>query len=78
MGRAEDILSQAQFAYMAENSTINAVFVFHTILSTSLESSNGTYYSFIDFTKAFDNINREALFKKLKQLSYQRNTSKND
>ena len=36
----EDILSQAQFAYKAGYSTTDAVFVFHTVLSSSLVASN--------------------------------------
>ena len=65
----EDILSQAQFAYKTGYSTTDAVFVLHTVLSSSLVSPNGACCGFIDFTKAFDNTNRETLFQKLKQFN---------
>ena len=65
----EDILSQAQFAYKTGYSTTDAVFVLHTVLSSSLVASNGACCGFIDFTKAFDNINRETLFQRLKQFN---------
>ena len=65
----EDILSQVQFAYKTGHSTTDAVFVLHTVLSSSLVASNGACCGFIDFTKAFDNINRETLFQRLKQFN---------
>ena len=65
----EDILSLAQFAYKAGYSTTDAVFVLHTVLASSLVSFNGACCGFIDFTKAFDNINRETLFQRPKQFN---------
>ena len=65
----EDILSQAQFAYKTGYSTTDAIFVLHSVLSSSLLASNGACCGFIDFTKAFDNINRETLFQRLKQFN---------
>ena len=49
-------------------STTDAIFVLHAVLSSSLESFNGACCGFIDFTKAFDKINRDILFKRLKQF----------
>ena len=67
----EDILSQAQFAYKTGYSTTDAVFVLYAVLSSSLVvyTCNGACCGFIDFTKAFDNINRETLFQRLKQFN---------
>ena len=58
-----DLFSQAQFAYKTGYSTTDAVFVLNTVLSSS-----GGCCGFIDFSKAFDNVNRETLFKTLIQL----------
>ena len=63
-----NILTQAQFAYKPGYSTTDAIFVLHAVLSSSLESFNGACCGFIDFTKAFDKINRDILFKRLKQF----------
>ena len=58
-----DLLSQAQFAYKTGYSTTDAVFVLNAVLSSSCGCCG-----FIDFSKAFDNVNRETLFKTLKQF----------
>ena len=63
-----NILCQAQFAYKTGYSTTDAIFVLHADLSSSLESFNGACCGFIDFTKAFDKINKDILFKILKQF----------
>ena len=63
-----NILTQAQFADKPGYSTTDAIFVLHAVLSSSLESFKGACCGFIDFTKAFDKINRDILFKKLKQF----------
>ena len=57
-----DLFSQAQFAYKTGYSTRDAVFVLNAVLS----SSGARCCGFIDFSKAFDNVNRETLFKTLK------------
>ena len=66
----KNILSQAQFAYKPGYSrpTTGAIFVMYAVLSSSLESFNDACCGFIDFTKAFDKINRDILFKRLKQF----------
>ena len=58
-----DLFSQAQFAYKTGYSTTDAVFALNAVLSSS-----GGCCGFIDFSKAFDNVNRETLFKTLKQF----------
>ena len=54
-----DLFSEAQFAYKTGYSTTDTVFVLNVVLSSS---------GFIDFSKAFHNVNRETLFKTLKQF----------
>ena len=57
-------LSNAQFAYRIGYGTRDAVFALRSILSHALLSSD-VHIAFIDFTKAFDGISREALYKLL-------------
>ena len=56
--------SQAQFAYKEKNSTADAVIVLSSVISHSLKKSN-VFCAFIDFTKAFDSIDRIFLYAKL-------------
>ena len=58
-----DLFSQAQFAYKTGYSTTDAVFVLNVVLSSS-----GGCCGFIDFSKAFDKVKRENLFKTLMQF----------
>ena len=61
----ESILSEAQFAYRTGYNTTDAIFLLHSILSYTLLSS-GAHIAFIDFSKAFDNVARDILYKQLK------------
>ena len=59
-----NFLSNAQFAYRTGYSTRDAIFLLNSILSHALLTSD-IHIAFIDFTKAFDGISRDALFKLL-------------
>ena len=59
-----NFLSNAQFAYRTGYGTRNAIFVLNSIISHALLSSY-IHIAFIDFTKAFGGISRDALFKLL-------------
>ena len=59
-----NFLSNAQFAYRTGYGTRDAIFVLNSVLSHALLSSD-IHIAFIDFTKAFDGISRDALFKLL-------------
>ena len=63
------ILSQAQFAYKKGYSTTDAIFVLNTTLAFCIESLKHSCCEFIDFSKAFDKIDRETLYRKLKQCN---------
>ncbi len=59
------ILSRAQFAYKSGSGASDAIFVLHSVLSHGLKNGN-VFCAFIDFSKAFDNIDREILVQQLK------------
>ena len=57
-----NILSEAQFSYKAGYGTTDAIFVLRMLLDMK---RSGIHLAFIDFCKAFDNVNRNVLFAKL-------------
>ena len=59
--------SQSQFAYKPGYNTTDAVYVLHSILDQSMTKSD-VHCAFIDFTKAFDNVNRSKLYTRLMAL----------
>ena len=56
-----NILSEAQFAYKAGYGTTDAIFVLRMLLDMN---RSGIHLAFIDFSKAFDNVNRNVLYAK--------------
>ena len=63
------ILSQAQFAHKKGYNTTDAIFVLNTTLSFCIETFKHSCCSFIDFSKAFDKIDGDTLYEKLKQCN---------
>ena len=60
-----NILSGTQFAYRKRHNTTDAVFVLNSIVSLKVKPSI-VCCAFIDFSKAFDLVARELLYRKLK------------
>ena len=58
------ISCQAQFAYKPGYSTTDAVFVLHSVIAQTVKESDAVC-CFIDFSKAFDHVERSILFKKM-------------
>ena len=54
-----------QFGFQPQKSTIDCLFIFHSIISKALQNGNKLYCAFVDFSKAFDRIDRNFLWIKL-------------
>lgn len=58
-------ISDCQFGYQKGKSTIDCIFILHSIVSKTLNSGQKLYSIFIDYEKCFDRINRVLLWQKL-------------
>ena len=61
-------ISQEQNAYMEGKGTRNAIFVLRMLAERSLEVQKDLYLCFIDYSKAFDKVRHEELFRMLEAL----------
>ena len=61
----EGLLGEEQAAFRRGYSTIDHVFVLHSILTLYLKDKKRVYCAFVDYRKAFDLINRVSLWSKL-------------
>ena len=61
-------ISQEQNAYMEGKGTRNAIFVLRMLAERSLEVQKDIYLRFIDYSKAFDKVRYEELFRILEAL----------
>jgi hypothetical protein len=57
---SNDVITDAQFGSMPGYSITDAIFAFHSLISTSL-SNKKKNCTFIDFKKAFDFVDRRKL-----------------
>ena len=60
-----DILSDAQFGFRKNRSTVDAIFVLNAIINKMLNEKRRLYCAFVDLKTAFDHIYRNALWYKL-------------
>jgi hypothetical protein len=67
---SEDLLPAFQFGFRPARSCLSAASLLHHIVSTRLSARKRTYAAFIDFSKAFDSVNRRILFTKLQLLGF--------
>lgn len=61
----EKILTDYQYGFRDGKSTADAIFLLHSIVQKVLSNKSKLYCVFIDYQRAFDTINREALWEKL-------------
>ena len=60
-----DGITDAQFGFKSNHSTIDAIFVLKHLIDTHIQSKENLYCAFIDLKKAFDSISRVGLWYKL-------------
>ncbi|MEW8545054.1 MAG: reverse transcriptase family protein [Candidatus Thiodiazotropha sp.] len=58
-------IDACQFGFQPQKSTVDCIFLFHSILSKTLSQGEKLYCSFVDFRRAFDTVNRRYLWQKL-------------
>ena len=65
----KEILAEAQAGFRSKRGTMEQVFVLNAVIGNRLKHSrNKLYTAFIDFKKAFDNISRERLWRKMENI----------
>ena len=63
---SNDVITDAQFGFQPNLGTTEAIFVLYCLVIQTLQNKKRFYCCFVDYKKAFDSINREKLYKKLK------------
>jgi hypothetical protein len=58
-------LSNSQFGFQKGKSTVDCIFILHSIISNVINSGKKLYTIFIDYEKCFDKFNRSILWQKL-------------
>ena len=61
-------ISEAQYGFMKDRGTRNAIFNIHMLSERSIEHQQDIYLVFIDYKKAFDKIRHEELFNLLQAI----------
>ena len=62
----DNALHEAQCGFRAGRATTDAMFTLRCIANSAIHKSQDVHMAFIDLTKAYDSVNREALFKVLR------------
>ena len=65
---AERVYAESQSGYRKGRSTIDGIFTLRQVIEKSREHPKDLHIAFIDFTKAFDCVNRELLFVILEKI----------
>lgn len=61
-------ISDVQYGFMKGKGTANAIFTIRNLCERSIEVQHDVYLCFIDYSKAFDKVQHEKLFKILDQM----------
>ena len=62
-------ISSSQFGFVSDSGTRNAIFTLQTLMERSLDVQKDLYLCFIDYSKAFDKVRHEELFKILARFN---------
>ena len=62
---SEHIFNDKQFGFRDNHSTTDCIFILHSIIQKVLVNKSKLYCAFIDYEKAFDTVNHDALWIKL-------------
>jgi hypothetical protein len=60
-----EVITEAQFGFKKQSGTRDAIFALHGIISETLRKKKKLYCCFIDYSKAFDCVNRYHLWRKM-------------
>jgi len=63
-----EVVIEEQAGFRESYSTVDCMFILHSLINITLEKGGKLYCSFVDFRKAFDLVNRQALWFKLYSL----------
>ena len=69
----DDIYPESQCGFRSGRGTIDMIFSLHQVAEKVSEKNQEMYMVFVDLTKAFDTVNREALWQVLKKLGIPEN-----
>ena len=60
-----DISIEEQAGFRSNRSTVDDIFVLHSLITSALQNGNKLFCAFLDFRKAFDYLNRDCIWFKL-------------
>ena len=60
----EKIISN-QYGFQKNKSTVDCIFIFHSLITKILSNNEKLYCTFVDYQKAFDSVDRNLLWYKL-------------
>ena len=63
----EHVFNEFQFGFRNERSTSDCIFILNSLIQKTLNENSNLYCTFVDYEKAFDTVNRDALWFKLMQ-----------
>ena len=71
-----DEIAPAQYGFMSDKGTGNAIFVLRRLVERSIEKQRDVYTCFIDYSKAFDTVKHESLVELLQSLDVDRSETR--
>lgn len=66
-----DVITDAQFGFRPGFGTVDAIFALISVIFKSLSANKRLYCCFVDYTKAFDTVQRLMLWYKLSKIGFQ-------